>query len=358
MTPTTLPPTPPTLPHAVALAPPTDAEQVSFDEAVELFLGRTRHTRSGSGHTQRAYRSDLDHFGLFLASSRLALAAVARRDAQRYLVRLSATAAARSVQRRVYCVRSFYRFLRGIDLVQSTRSTRSTCRRSTARAKTHKVLSDDELGARRRPARRPTSPRQTAALGGAERHAQRPRLLQAVRRRPPPGHVRAHGLRRTSLRRAARAPAVGASCSARTASASRSRARAPSRASSRSRLRLPGAVRTGSPSAAACRRAPTRSLSRSPAAPSTPAQIARECAASARRADARHRLTPHVLRRTFATRSLRASGDIRAVQTLLGHASISTTEVYTHVDEEGLRRVVEATALPDGAPLLPLPPAR
>ena len=79
--------------------------------------------------------------------------------------------------------------------------------------------------------------------------------------------------------------------------------------------------------------------------PLDPKQLERDCARIGERACTRHRLTPHVLRRTFATRSLRASGDIRAVQVLLGHASIQTTEVYTHVDEEGLRELVESTAL-------------
>ena len=79
--------------------------------------------------------------------------------------------------------------------------------------------------------------------------------------------------------------------------------------------------------------------------PVDPQQIKRDCRRLGERIGARFRLTPHVLRRTFATRALRASGDIRSVQVLLGHASIQTTEVYTHVDEDGLRALVESTAL-------------
>ena len=52
-----------------------------------------------------------------------------------------------------------------------------------------------------------------------------------------------------------------------------------------------------------------------------------------------------MLRRTFGTRTLRYTGDLRGTQELLGHASIQTTEVYTHVDEESLRRLVEANTV-------------
>jgi site-specific recombinase XerD len=52
------------------------------------------------------------------------------------------------------------------------------------------------------------------------------------------------------------------------------------------------------------------------------------------------RVTPHMLRHTAATQLIEAGVDIRYIQRLLGHASLSTTEIYTHVSDQALRRVV------------------
>ena len=74
----------------------------------------------------------------------------------------------------------------------------------------------------------------------------------------------------------------------------------------------------------------------------TPGRVWHRLATWAKRRGLAEHVHPHMLRHSFASHMLQSSQDLRAVQELLGHASISTTQVYTHLDFQALAKVYDA----------------
>jgi integrase/recombinase XerC len=76
--------------------------------------------------------------------------------------------------------------------------------------------------------------------------------------------------------------------------------------------------------------------------PLTPAGVRQRLKRRARDQGVWKRVYPHLLRHSCASHVLESSGDLRAVQELLGHADIGTTQIYTHLDFQHLARVYDA----------------
>jgi len=71
----------------------------------------------------------------------------------------------------------------------------------------------------------------------------------------------------------------------------------------------------------------------------SPRSVARLLDKHLRHAGVHRKCSPHTLRHSFATHLLRRGADLRSVQELLGHANLSSTQIYTHVSVEGLRKL-------------------
>jgi len=287
----------------------------------EAFLEMMAAERAAAANTLAAYRRDLEDAEAWLARKRRSLAGAGPEDIEAYFADLGARGLApATAARRRAALRQFYRFV----LAESWRA-------------------DD-------PSRRVDAPKKGRPLPNALTHAEVEQLIDAAGEKDGAAGVRlaclieltyASGLRVSELlglplSAVARDPAYlmvrGKGGKERLAPLNEAAREAIKAYLAVRAAHLPAGVKQSPwlfPSRGASGRLTSRRF----------AQLLHETALAAGLDPAT--VGPHVLRHAFATHLLEGGADLRVVQTLLGHADIATTQIYTHVAQGRLREVVE-----------------
>jgi integrase/recombinase XerD len=286
---------------------------------VEAFLEMIAAERGGSRNTIAAYRRDLDHFAQFLARRRRAVEAGTAADLSAYMASLGAAGLSpRTAARRLSALRQFHRFLYA-EGVRGDDPTGAIDGPKLGRP-LPKVLEEAEVNRLIEAA---------AAPGGAE-GARLLALLELVYG----AGLRVSelvGLRLQAFREDTGALLVrGKGDKERMVPLTQPAIRA-----LKAYLALrAGFLRKGAPS-------PWLFPSRGAAGHLTRQRFAQMLKAlSATAGIAPERISPHVLRHAFATHLVDRGADLRSVQQMLGHADIATTQIYTHVAQDRLARIV------------------
>lgn len=279
-----------------------------------------RAERNASANTERAYRTDIEDYETFLARRGTDALKAGAEAARAYMRRIAdAGLAPRSAARRLSALRQLHRFLvseglRGDDPLATVEAPR------VGRA-LPKILSEAEVGA-------------LIAAARAREGADGTRLACVVEILYSSGLRVSElaGLRLAALSRDGRFLIVrGKGDKERLVPLS-----APAREAIEAWL----AERATDPRAAKSRHLFPTSAAAGHLTAARIAQLLKALAAEAG-IDPR-RLSPHVLRHAFASHLVDRGADLRAVQQMLGHADIATTQIYTHVGGERLKRVVAA----------------
>jgi len=297
---------------------------------IESFLAMLSAERGAAVNTIEAYRRDLRDFDQFLHERSVALAAAATEDVSEYF-RDAAAAGLKpaSRARRLSAVRQLYKFLLAEGLAKNDPTLgHTTPRRHRALPKTLNVAEVDRLiGA--------AAKRAEAATGSGRRRALRLHCLLEM--------LYATGMRVSELVSLPRTVLAGDERVLTIRGKGGRERLVPLNNSARAALdRFLGVGASEAegftPTVATKWLFPSRSA-QGHVTRQRFAQDLKELAVEAGLDP--QRVSPHVLRHAFASHLLDRGADLRSLQQLLGHADISTTEIYTHVLEERLKRLVE-----------------
>jgi integrase/recombinase XerD len=305
----------------------------SDQRLIDLYLDMLAAERGAAANTLQAYRRDLEDFSADLGAHGGAIASAGNEDIRRYLAQLSGRGlSAASVARRLSAVRQLYRFLyaegnRKDDPAAAIEGPK----RGRPLPKVLSVSHVDQL-------------LETARQGmNAERPT--PERLRAVRLNCLLEVLYATGLRVSEL------VALPASAARRDERMLIVRGKGnkerlvPLNESAKTAMRAYLALREEA-EAGKTRKGSVKTSkwlfpSFGESGHLTRQHFARDLKALAAQAGLKPRqVSPHVLRHAFASHLLQNGADLRSVQTLLGHADISTTQIYTHVLEERLKSLV------------------
>jgi len=302
---------------------------LDFAECREEFLRRLEQERNASAHTLRAYRGDLAEFGRFLADEGIGMDAVTHLLLRKYMARLrERRPASATMARKMSSLRSFFAYLCKQGRLDANPFV--ALRTPRKEKKLPDVLSADEVE------------RLLTAAGGGDEAALRDRAILET--------LYSTGMRVAELaslgvndvdfaaevavvtgkRRKQRVCPLGSYALKAIKAYLAERgiaARAAASCAEPLFLRL-RALENGAPLPPERRRLTTRS-------------VARILSRRLIEANLSPRVTPHTLRHSFATHLLDRGADLRSVQELLGHSSLSTTQIYTHVSAERLRKIYE-----------------
>jgi integrase/recombinase XerD len=283
----------------------------------EAFLEMLTAERNASAHTLRAYRADIAHYEAFLAKNGVDARRAAPGHAKLYMAALArAGLAPRSTARRLSALRQFHRFL-----IAERR----------ARVDPFAGVDAPKLG---RPLPKILSEAEAEALIAASREAENHRLLCALEILYGSGLRISElaGLKLSALSRDGRFLIVRGKGDKERLT--------PLSAPARDAIAAWRAIRDAS-LAKTKKNSPYLFPSAAAAGHMTGARFGQELKALAPKAGILpRRLSPHVLRHAFASHLVDRGADLRAVQSMLGHSDISTTQIYTHVGGERLKRVV------------------
>ncbi len=299
------------------------------EQTIEIFLEMLSAERGAAANTISAYRRDLEDFRNFLHRRARLIAAAAPPDISAYVAEASATGLkATSLARRLSAVRQLYKFLVAEGQVTADPTLgQAGPRKERALPKTLNVAEVDRLIE--------TAAQRAAKAKGLER-------LRAVRLHCLIEMLYATGMRVSELVSLPRDVLAG-DARVLTIKGKGGRERLVP-LNSKARAALEHYLQLGrEPNDAVAATIATKWLfpSKSTQGHLTRQRFGQDLKDLAAEAGLDpDRISPHVLRHAFASHLLDRGADLRSVQQLLGHADISTTEIYTHVLEERLKKLV------------------